>query len=145
MSFSFEYLISTPVPLWYPDDFVLKQNNCRFQQNKIATVTMITIRTRHTATKTQSQFSLHQLEASGSFIVGCNEVDGSSVETSVTGLVGSDLWVVRVTGFVVIVFVVDDWVVDVVGGGVIILAPQSFPQYSWHRWPLYPVPSQSQL
>ena len=90
------------------------------------------IRTRHTATKTQIQFSLHQLEAAGSFVEGCNVVDGSSVELSVTGLVGSDFSVVRVTGFVVIGSVVGNGVRVVVDAEVRILAPQSFPQYSWH-------------
>lgn len=92
---------------------------------------MMRIRTRHTATKTQIQFSLHQLEAAGSFVEG-NEVEGSSVETSVTGLVGSDLSVVRVTDFVVIGSVVGNEIRVVADVGVRILAPQSFPQYSWH-------------
>ena len=90
------------------------------------------IRTRHTATKTQIQFSLHQLEAAGSFVEGCNVVEGSSVETIVIGSVGSDFSVVRVTDFVVIGSVVGNGVRVVVDAGVIILAPQSFPQYSWH-------------
>ena len=106
---------------------------------------MIAIATRHIATKTQTQFSLHQLEAGvGSIVVGSDE--GSFVETVVSGWVGTDHWVVRVVDFVVVFFVVGGSVVDVVVVGVVrILAPQSFPQYSWHLWPLYPVPSQSHL
>ena len=45
---------------------------------------MIAIATRHIATKTQTQFSLHQLEAGvGSIVVGSDE--GSFVETVVSG------------------------------------------------------------
>ena len=51
---------------------------------------MIAIATRHIATKTQTQFSLHQLASGvGSIDVGFDE--GSSVETVVSGLVERDL------------------------------------------------------
>ena len=57
----------------------------------IATATMIAIATRHIATKTQTQFSLHQFDAGdGSIDVGFDE--GSSVKSGsvVSGSVERD-------------------------------------------------------